>query len=71
MVRGRPKNNGIHKVSYYTPSTKTASNALQKVIEERLKKAYVKLFTLSHGDKPDQRDMHKVNLAVKEGLELL
>ena len=71
MVRGRPKNNGIHKVTYCTPSTKTASNALQKVLEERLKKAYSKLFTLAYGEKPDQRDMHEINLAVKHGMNLL
>jgi hypothetical protein len=70
-TRGRPKKVAIHQVSYYTPKPELAYKAHQKVLEGRLKKAYSKLFTLAYGDKPDQRDMHEINLAVKHGMNLL
>jgi hypothetical protein len=69
-TRGRPKKETIHQVSYYTPKAELALKAHQKVLEERLKKAYSKLFTLAY-EEPDQRDMHQVNLAVKQALKLI
>jgi hypothetical protein len=69
-TRGRPRREEIHKVSYYTPKPEMALKANQKVLEGRLKDAYSKLFTLAY-EEPDQRDMHQVNLAVKEALKLI
>jgi hypothetical protein len=70
-TRGRPSNNGIHKVSYYQLSPKLVSNAYQKALEDRLKGAYDKLFVLAHHEKPNQRDMVLINKLVREGLSLL
>jgi len=70
-TRGRPSNNGIHKVQYYKPKAQLASKAHQKVLEDRLKGAYDKLFVLAHHEKPNQRDMVLINKLVREGLKLL
>lgn len=69
-TRGRPRHDNIHPVSYYTPKAELALKAQQKVLEGRLRAAYTKLFTLAY-DKPDQRDMHHVLNAVREGLKLI
>jgi hypothetical protein len=69
-TRGRPKKETVHQVSYYTPKAELALKAHQKVLEGRLKKAYSKLFTFAY-EEPDQRDMHQINLAVKQALKLI
>lgn len=71
--RGRPRKteeSGVHKVSYYKPKPEMASKALHKVYEERLKAGYIKLFTLAY-EEPNQRNMIEINIALRQGLELL
>jgi len=70
-TKGRPKKHPEgQKVSYYTPKPERALKAHQKVLEDRLKAAYTKLYTLAY-DKPNQREVHIINLAVKQGLEMI
>lgn len=70
-TRGRPRKHEEGKrPSYYTPKPELASKAYQKVLEDRLKAGYIKLFTLAY-DKPNQRDMIEINLTVKRGLEMI
>jgi hypothetical protein len=70
-TRGRPRHNGIHQVSYYTPKAELASKARQKVLEGRLKAAYDKLFVLAYHDEPNHIDKAFMNKIIKESLKLI
>lgn len=70
---GRPKKTEepIHKVVYYQPKPEMAAKALEKVLRDRLLKAYKNLFKLAHGIEPNQRDMQIINRAVERGSDII
>lgn len=70
-TRGRPKAVTMHKVQYHTPKAELALKAHQRLLEGRLKAGYTELFKLAYQINPTNVDLHMINVAVKEGLELI
>lgn len=69
--RKHPEDSGIHKISRYKPKTRLATKSYNKIVEERLRDGYIKLYTLAHDHEPNQREMHEVMNALRQGLDLL